>query len=416
MATRIITADVLDGLRGLPDQSVHCCVTSPPYYGLRSYLPNGHPDKAREIGLEETPDAYVARLVEVFRGVRRVLRDDGTLWLNLGDSYAASGPSRHKNTGGAVGEGSKTARIRRLHRDCGIKDKDLLLIPHRVALALQADGWWVRSEIVWAKRSPMPESVKDRPTNAHEKVFLLSKRPAYFFDAYAIRERAMQPDRKRADAFGGKHHKERGQRGQHSPGSVFTGSQWKNTRSVWTIHPEAFSGQHFAVMPTKLAERCILAGSSARGACPHCGAPWRRIVEKGEPDHAHRRACGADSSGGYNGKSTKGHAAAGVQDASAVKARILAGMVQKRTVGWEPKCSCPEHDPVPAVVLDPFGGSGSTAVAAERLGRDSVLIDLDPRNEALVRQRLAPRDPKRKHRVVHDRQADAQPLFAFGGD
>jgi DNA modification methylase len=262
---RILEGDCLATLRGLPDGVAQTCVTSPPYYGLRDY---GH---AGQIGLEDTPDAYVARLVEVFREVRRVLRDDGTLWLNLGDSYSAtqtnnggcSPASTLGGDGGRYREGSKNAAqyeaggTRR--RTDGAKPKDLLGIPWMVAFALRADGWFLRSAIVWHKPNPMPESVRDRPTSAYEHVFLLSKRAAYFYDAAAIAEVTEWPVGSRPDVprggFDGKGADARGQEAFRALRDT------RNARNVWTIATQPYSGAHFATMPPDLAERCIKAGS-----------------------------------------------------------------------------------------------------------------------------------------------------------
>jgi DNA modification methylase len=213
-----------------------------------------------QLGLEPTPEAYVARMVEVFREVRRVLRDDGTLWLNLGDSYAA-------NTKGSGGTSSKqptnAGSFYAARFDLGaLKPKDLVGIPWRVAFALQADGWWLRSDIIWAKPNPMPESVTDRPTKAHEYLFLMAKSERYFYDGEAVREPVApsQVGRVREDAIGGASHVERG---QHSPGGVYRSDNGcgRNRRSVWTVTTEAFCEAHFAVMPQALVEPCVLAGS-----------------------------------------------------------------------------------------------------------------------------------------------------------
>jgi hypothetical protein len=195
MATtqQIIPGDCIEGMRTLPDASVHCCVTSPPYWGLRDYGHDG------QIGLEETPEAYVARMVEVFREVRRVLRDDGTCWVNLGDSLRSGGLGRNdadRNIGGRGGNklgSGNPGRQGRLEINSGLKPKDLVGIPWRVAFALQADGWWLRQDIIWHKPNPMPESVTDRCTKAHEYVFLLTKSERYFYDAEAVSEAATKP-------------------------------------------------------------------------------------------------------------------------------------------------------------------------------------------------------------------------------
>lgn len=264
MSWEIREGDCLDLLRSMPDCSVQCCVTSPPYWGLRDY---GH---GEQLGLEETPDQYVANMVEVFAEVRRVLRDDGTLWVNLGDSYA-TGTGRNdtddKNlerraakyqTGSGAGTGPRTFSSMK-HP---FKPKDLCGIPWLTAFALRADGWYLRSEIIWAKPNPMPESVTDRPTKAHEQVFLLSKSPRYFYDADAIREAHSHPEVEHISsvkteaqevAFRGNAPTNLGRAGNHEAG--------RNKRTVWTVTTQPFSGAHFATFPPKLIEPMILAGS-----------------------------------------------------------------------------------------------------------------------------------------------------------
>lgn len=186
-SVNVHVGNCIDVLRTLPAESVHCVVTSPPYWGLRTYLDADDPAKVHELGCEPTPQEYVANLVAVFREVRRVLRDDGQLWLNVGDSYAAQGGGKQaglyvdKRTDGATWQAARTA-------PAGLKPKDLCMIPARVALALQDDGWYLRSEITWIKRNPMPESVTDRPTSSTEKIYLLTKSPTYYYDQDAVRE------------------------------------------------------------------------------------------------------------------------------------------------------------------------------------------------------------------------------------
>lgn len=231
---RTIIGDCRQTLGTLPESLFQCCVTSPPYWLLRDYA---HPD---QIGMEAAPLKYVEALVAVFRLVRRALREDGTLWLNLGDSYAAS-------AGGGMGKNSayldrSAARLGVREQKAtkvvaGLKPKDLCGIPWRVALALQADGWYLRSDIIWAKPNPMPESVTDRPTKAHEYVFLLAKSERYFFDAEAIKEKATHA------------------------GRVLEVGDTRNSRTVWTVPSQGYDGAHFATMPRALAERCVMAGS-----------------------------------------------------------------------------------------------------------------------------------------------------------
>jgi len=253
-------------LSGLPDQSIHCCVTSPPYFGLRDY---GH---AGQIGLEQTPDAYVAELVAVFREVRRVLRDDGTLWLNLGDSYNAAGRTGHGSRDGfkqATNRASASGFDNCRPSVSQLKEKDLIGIPWRVAFALQADGWYLRQDIIWAKPNPMPESVTDRCTKAHEYIFLLSKSARYYYDAAAIAEPFAD---ERMGASGVKfgvpeQYADDAGRGGDQGLSKFNGTDrtGRNRRSVWTVATQPFKEAHFATFPPALIEPCILAG------CPEGG-------------------------------------------------------------------------------------------------------------------------------------------------
>jgi DNA modification methylase len=256
--------DCLDVLKTLPDCSVQCCVTSPPYFGLRDYGVDG------QIGLEATPDEYVARLVAVFAEVRRALRDDGTCWVNLGDSYSSHDPGGYRvgeflNPDGRQSKESIGARNRAGTHIEGVKRKNLLGIPWRVAFALQADGWYLRQDIIWAKPNPMPESVTDRCTKAHEYLFLLTKNARYFWDAEAMKEPAIgKPSGNKAKSWGTNETETRAD----GVGDVETmrGIPWdgatnRNRRSVWTIAPKPYKGAHFAVMPPALVEQCILAGS-----------------------------------------------------------------------------------------------------------------------------------------------------------
>ena len=250
----LYVGDTLASMKTMSDQSVQACVTSPPYWGLRDY---GHEG---QIGLEDTPEAYVQRMVEVFREVRRVLRDDGTLWLNLGDSYNGSG--------GAGGDGKQHTNQGSVTRPdnragwSGLKHKDLVGIPWRVAFALQSDGWYLRQDIIWHKPNPMPESVRDRCTKAHEYVFLLSKSEKYYFDTDAVAEPATYPGdnraarrdtRKEIDPFC----KDGGSRARTGNPTGET----RNRRSVWTILTKPYSGAHFAVFPPELPRLCIAAST-----------------------------------------------------------------------------------------------------------------------------------------------------------
>ena len=249
-----LVGDCLAVLRTLPDGFVQTCVTSPPYFGLRDY---GH---AGQIGLEATPQAFVDKLVEVFREVRRVLKDDGTLWLNLGDSYAANRGRQVPSTlmnGDATNAAQAGAGVGMVARDFGLKPKDLIGIPWMVAFALRADGWWLRQDIIWHKPNPMPESVTDRCTKSHEYVFLLSKSPSYFYDHEAIKEPAESSERPSV-ARGGFGGKTADLVGREAFRAV---TDTRNKRSVWTVATKPYGGAHFAVFPTELIEPCVLAGS-----------------------------------------------------------------------------------------------------------------------------------------------------------
>ena len=311
-ASRILTGDCLSVLPTVPDKSVHCCVTSPPYFGLRDYGHDG------QIGLEPTPDEYVAKMVSVFREVRRVLRDDGTLWLNLGDSYAAqrSGTQMPAETlaggrngkpvdgrgnrgrsnnddDGVDGNAGNQNQSRLAHRNAaaiGLKHKDLIGIPWRVAFALQADGWYLRQDIIWHKPNPMPESVTDRCTKAHEYIFLFSKSERYHFDSSAIAEPAEygEAHAKKATSWGmnRKHpNKNNVQKyafvgDNHTCNKDSNGNFVRNKRSVWTVTTKPFKGAHFATFPTELILPCVLAGCPAGGTVldPFNGAGTSGLV------------------------------------------------------------------------------------------------------------------------------------------
>jgi DNA modification methylase len=402
---RIIEGDCRDVLRSLPVGSVHTCVTSPPYFGLRSYLENGHEDKHREIGLEPTPDEFVAALVAVFREVRRVLRDDGTVWLNLGDSYAGSwgnqGRKAERGTQRSINGDMPTPVLDGRYPDAGsntdaippgadYKAKDLLGIPWMVAFALRADGWYLRSDIIWSKPNPMPESVTDRPTKAHEYVFLLSKSARYYFDADAIREphttaddsrnrEGYEPRRLEADSSiinGGARRTTRG------------ASTWpeagRNRRSVWTVATQPYAGAHFATFPPKLIEPCILAGAPER-ACGECGAPWVRVVERTS----------------MVARPTPKREAWQAEDEHA-RTQTGGTMLEpptSRTVGFEPSCSHGDGS-ASGVVLDPFAGAGTTGMVALRHNRSFIGVELSPAYADMARWRIR----------------DDQPLFNYVGE
>ena len=253
---KIIIGDVRTAMQSIPDQSVQTCVTSPPYWGLRDY---GQGD---QIGLEETPQQYVDQMVEVFREVWRVLKDDGTLWLNIGDSYSGSGKGPAGNLGATHNERHMEHKHSAIVPD-GLKPKDLVGIPWRLAFALQNDGWYLRQDIIWAKPNPMPESVTDRCTKSHEYVFLLSKSRQYFFDHVGIKEPVATNVGDAKIKFGGnKYGDSDDPKHATKSGNVWVPSDTRNKRDVWTIATKPYKGAHFAVMPEALVEPCILAGSA----------------------------------------------------------------------------------------------------------------------------------------------------------
>ncbi len=335
---KIINSDAAGALVGMPSRSVHCVVTSPPYWGLRDYGEKG------QIGLEEDPQTYIWHIVRLMAIVRRVLRDDGTLWLNIGDSYSA------KQVGNA-------------------KPKDLVGVPWRVALALQADGWYLRSDIIWSKPNPMPQSVLDRPTSSHEYMFLLTKKPRYFFDSYAVREKGIIP----AGTLAAKGSEER----FALPGVSSRPPEYKeydgqrNIRSVWNVATKPFPGAHFATFPPKLIEPCIKAGTSEHGCCPKCLAPWRRVVER---EGMSIEETGVESQGRRTG---------GTPARDTDRRKHLSGTKQAAhkaanpdLFNWVPGC---DHgiEPIPCTVLDPFFGSGTTGLVALGMNRSCIGIELN---------------------------------------
>ena len=376
MSAMILQANALN--LPLADGCVQTCVTSPPYWGLRAYLSNDDPNKKYELGLEPTPDEYVANMVNVFREVKRVLRDDGTLWLNLGDSFFGSwgnygGQNRGNGTQRDITNGSQVPnpaydgleqfRPPTAGKIDGLKPKDLVGIPWRVAFALQADGWYLRSDIIWHKPNPMPESVTDRPTKAHEYIFLLSKSARYYYDAEAVREKS---EGVTGGGFSQKYAEQQPAHGaMRLDRPADNGS--RNRRTVWTIATAPYSGAHFATFPPKLVEPCILAGTSERGCCPACGAPWERVVERttmviDRSDRTHELG----------------------------RTRASGTMIEPpsaTTTGWRPTCACPAHEPVPCLVLDPFNGSGTTGRVAVQHRRRYVGTELNPDYIALAHER-----------------------------
>ncbi len=394
----IVKGDALAVLRTFPDASVQCCVSSFPYWGLRDY------GLAGQAGLEATPELHVAWAVEVSREIRRVLRDDGVFWLNYGDCYAGSWGAQSRegyDDDSSTLQGGSTLHARQIKahpklasgtgsmkRTPGLKPKDLVGMPWRVAFALQADGWYLRADCIWAKPNPMPESVTDRPTKSHEYVFLLSKRARYFYDAEAVREDSkrddLQPIAGWATGDGehtavaharGNHNGSKFDKGKtaHGKENVQKGDRFeasgRNLRTVWEIATQPYPGAHFATFPEALVERCIRAGTSERGACPACGAPWVRVVEKPEAPHG-------PANSKYQGNGAAARMAQVRDEMRRNGKKHDNPFAGAQTVDWRPSCECPIAEPVPCIVLDPFAGSGTTGLVAHQLERDFVGIDL----------------------------------------
>lgn len=372
-SSRIHVGHSLDVLRAMPCDSVHCCVTSPPYYKLRDYECEG------QIGLEDTPEEFVANLVEVFREMRRVLRPDGTFWLVIGDSYASYGKNRliEQAIRNSTLNGSTDGQCQILKQKSKItgdlKPKDLIGIPWMVAFALRSDGWWLRQDCVWAKPAPMPHPVTDRCTTSHEYVFLFAKSERYYFDHIAIAEPCVS-----TKGSGNGYKRPERLKYRNTDGTA-TGQdeQWndigglKNKRSVWQVAHEGFKGSHYACYPTKLIEPCILAGTSEHGVCAACGSPYDRIVEKRkvlrERPNSLTKRTGEDGTGNHCPNDTAG--------------------VSVVTVGWEPSCKC-NAEVIQATVLDPFSGAGTTGVVCVRNRRNYIGVELNPEYAEMSRERI----------------------------
>lgn len=355
---RIDHCDVMTYLRSLPDRSVNCVITSPPYFGLRDYEVDG------QIGSEPTPAEYIAIMVALFSEVKRVLRDDGTLWLNIGDAYANDTKWGGKTSGKHAKGLQGTGFIGRGRTHTGLPSKSLMMMPARVAIALQDDGWILRSEIVWNKSTCLPESVQDRPTKSHEMVYLFAKTQKYFCDMYAIREPAQ--DWGSRDRSNGKYtsgqppingHAHGGLRGWESDTENLT----KNKRSVWTVAPKPTPIPHFATFPPKLIEPMVIAGCPS-SVCSACGEPYRReVIKEFIP-----QADVSEEAGKRRGKLYKN---SGWKD-------VPRGAVKIRRGELKAHCQCGAAAR-PGIVLDPFMGSGTTARVAKKHGRNWIGCDLN---------------------------------------
>jgi len=366
---QIIQGDVLEVLKTLPSESIDCCITSPPYWGLRDYGIDG------QLGLERTPEEYVANMVEVFREVKRVLKKEGTLWLNLGDSYFGSncGYGDYRKNKSSISIPTIYSSTSKPQAKQG-KPKNLCGIPWRVAFALQADGWWLRQDIIWSKPNPMPESVADRCTKSHEYVFLLTKSSKYYFDNEAIKEPTITNDNSNRDRDNSKLNNTPGQ--AKMAGLKTNNYETRNRRSVWTISTQPYKEAHFATFPEKLIEPMILAGTSKKGVCPECGKAWVKVVEKTWTKQEQSPKTKAQDIEG-NPMYRDGHHNDGLPHKGASK-----------ILYWQPTCKCGK-DPISAVVLDPFIGSGTVAVVAKKLGRDYLGIELNEKYIEMANKRIA---------------------------
>ena len=371
---KIICGDSLASLQKMDDKSVNCCVTSPPYWGLRDYGTEG------QLGLEKTPEDYTANMVNIFMEVMRVLRDDGTLWLNLGDTYSAGSAWTDDDDKGLrdrfkgqtaehkPGRGDKI----KPHRSSILPPKNLVGIPWRVAFALQANGWYLRSDIIWSKPNPMPESVTDRPTRSHEYIFLMTKSPKYFYDHEAIKE----PLQTKPHAPG--NNKLDSSRNDHDQMDNIWGMDGlRNKRSVWTVSTQPFSEAHFAVFPPKLIQPCILSGCPSK-TCSKCGAPWKRNIEPVFTDHS------AKTKSKYE-KRTNGKRLAELRQSARAKGQEYVN--QQQPTDWKPSCNC-KAEVIGGTVLDPFMGSGTTGVVSINEGRHFVGIELNPEYVKMAKARI----------------------------
>lgn len=434
MSYEVFIGNCMDSLKKMADESVDCCVTSPPYWGLRDYGGGGivwggeeecnhdwegftRPSENTrnndnslqlksaywtpqeqafctkcdawfgQLGLEPTPQQYVKNMVLIFEEVRRILKPQGTLWLNLGDSYCGTGHKGTEMKDKKHPEGRNGQVFAVNKKIDGLKRKDMVGIPWRTAFALQEAGWWLRQDIIWAKPSCMPEPVKDRCTKSHEYIFLFAKSEKYFFDHLAIKEPIGHHMERRIERGStivpSNKHTQEARMGKPESNQMFAkestlqqiAANGRNKRDVWWVSPKPYPEAHFAVYPPDLIEPCILAGTSAKGCCSKCGKPYVRITEGAEHDHVDFSDRNEKTGVGHR------HRKIGQKYANWRKKN------SHRTVGWEATCEC-DADVVPSVVLDPFGGSGTTAGVAIKHGRKAILCELNEEYASLIPSRI----------------------------
>jgi len=387
MTISFLQGDVFDKLKELDDNSIDCVVTSPPYWGLRDYGVPG------QLGLEPTYQEHIKNIVELFRAMKPKLKDSATIWLNYGDSYAATvngtkvkdmkknlQKNRIKNKGKTNGVYDDRGFIDKPFSTIqgSLKPKDLVMIPNRIAIALQDDGWWIRSEIIWHKPNPMPESTKDRPTQCHEKIWLITKSKKYYYDSDAIKESTKHPKAKAN--WTSKQRIERAKSLDRKPvgneinGKKYNGQSFKNKRNVWTITTKPCKEAHFATFPKDLIEPCIKAGCPEK-VCSKCGKPQIKEIYR-EKNWQHKKS--EKHTDKTNPKGSKNAFGQKYQ-------KWLEENPPQITI--KPSCDC-DADFKPGVVLDPFGGSGTTGIVAQQFNRTAILIELNLEYIKIAKKRI----------------------------
>ena len=386
---KIYTGDCMEVMKTFPDACIDACITSIPYWGLRDYgvQPTVWPVCSYSVfgmnvtvnewtgcyGLEPTPEMFTAHTVLIFEEVKRVLKKTGTLWLNIGDSYASGKRNRDAEKciakSGITGKEHIIQSARQINKKVSfLKNKDMAGIPWMVAFALRDNGWYLRQDNIWHKKNTTPESVTDRCTKAHEYFFLFSKSKKYFFDSESVKTPTKGPEHDKWVRVGNKRFPDEKVNGIRNPGYYPTA----NLRSVWGIATEPLKESHFAAFPQRLAEIPVLAGTSEYGVCSVCGKPYKRVIEKTLVPAAKasfntlpdKRDYEADKNSQMNNRSKDGHKPGWAYIS--------------QTKGWQATCPHKNAGVIPATVMDPFSGSGTTFIVARKKGRNAVSIDIKP--------------------------------------